>query len=204
MTNSTKTTIGVCIGASSISAVKISKVFNGPIQIDQTIKHLHEGNPRQVLRTVMDAINGGNHQVMVTGRKLRHSVNVPTVTEPLVGVVRLAMPAKPDCPWRTAGVSRPFAGRASLRIQRRAEVAFAEVRQDDDDQLARVLRSMRHLHGDVGGGAATDAAQHALLAGHAARHREGVVVLHLNDLREESEVELAISLREAGYGVWQA
>src|SRR5262249_31449927 len=70
----------------------------------------------------------------------------------------------------------------SLRIQRRAEVAFAEVRQNRDDQLARVLGSLRHLHGDMNRGAGADAGENPFLARQKTAHHEGVVVLDLNHL----------------------
>src|SRR5262249_5199616 len=38
-----------------------------------------------------------------------------------------------------------------LRIQRRAQIAFAEVRQDDDDQFASALGALSNLDGDISG-----------------------------------------------------
>src|SRR5205085_1846647 len=68
-------------------------------------------------------------------------------------------------------------------------VAFAEVRQHDHDELAGVLGPFGHLHRGPGGGAAADAAQHALLAGQAPGHLERVLVLHLDHLVNDVHVQ---------------
>src|SRR5437016_5429165 len=60
--------------------------------------------------------------------------------------------------------------------QRRTQVALAQVRQHNHDELPGVFRPLGDLHCGVGGGAAADAAEHALLAGQAPSHRESVVV----------------------------
>ena len=50
---------------------------------------------------------------------------------------------------------------ASLLQQSGAQVAFAGIREDDDDGLALIFRQSRQLPGHVGGGPAGDAAEDA-------------------------------------------
>ena len=69
------------------------------------------------------------------------------------------------------------------------EIALAEVGKDDDDQLARVLRVARKLDRRVDRRAGGDAHQQALLTGQAARHGEGLVVGHLDDLVDQLRLQ---------------
>src|SRR5947208_1711225 len=73
--------------------------------------------------------------------------------------------------------------------ERRREVALAEVGQDRDDQLPRVLGAFGHLDRAGDRGAAGDAAEHALLAGQPARHLEGFLVADDDNFVDDLGVE---------------
>src|SRR5262245_14514353 len=93
--------------------------------------------------------------------------------------------------WQT---DPPIAQTETLRlfgIQRRTEIAFAEVGQNGDDQLAGVVGPAADVDGGPHGGAGADAAKHAFLAGHAARSLESIVVLNLHHLVHHVEVKHA-------------
>src|SRR4051812_44820537 len=99
-------------------------------------------------------------------------------------------------PWHA--VAKPpselllrVSGSMSLGIERRAEVALAEIGQDDDDELSGAVRPLRYLNGGVHRGAATDPAEDALFARQAARHGERVVARHLDDLVDDIDVQVA-------------
>ena len=80
------------------------------------------------------------------GRKRTGAANLPLPSKPSIGC---AKPCHNVCATTCC----------SLREQRRAQVALAEVRQHDDDELTGVLGPLRHLYGDVRRRAAADAAQ---------------------------------------------
>ncbi len=82
---------GVCIGASTISAVEIARdggvdgAAGGsgrPARIVRVIRKDHEGNLRAAFSEVVAdlAVDGG--PILVTGRAFRHSVAIPSISEP--------------------------------------------------------------------------------------------------------------------------
>lgn len=72
---------GVCLGASTISAIEL--VANGSTPtVRRVITKPHEGNPRSELRRVLEELNPGGAPVLLTGRKFREFVSLPTVAEP--------------------------------------------------------------------------------------------------------------------------
>ncbi|MFP4467078.1 MAG: acyl-CoA dehydratase activase [Candidatus Goldiibacteriota bacterium] len=73
--------IGVCLGASTISAVKLKKENNN-ITVEKIIRRHHEGNPKDEFAAVMDVIGPKDGNIMVTGRSFRDFVAVPSITEP--------------------------------------------------------------------------------------------------------------------------
>src|SRR3989440_11756297 len=73
--------------------------------------------------------------------------------------------------------------------ERRAEIALAEGRDDDHDELARAVGASRDLRGGPHGRARRDADQETFLLGHAPRHRHGGVVLHADDLVVDLRVQ---------------
>ena len=79
--------IGSCLGASSISFVRI-KDENGLINIKDVLTVLHNGNPKQIFREKLnqfaaaDKSYHGNIPVVVTGRKFRKLVKFTNIPEP--------------------------------------------------------------------------------------------------------------------------
>src|SRR5579883_1610858 len=101
---------------------------------------------------------------------------------PLVGA-RSSTPRAPT----NDGCATPI---GPLRIQRRAEVPFAEIGQDRDDQLAGAFRTRGDVRSSPHSSPGADAAQHALLAGHAAGGFEGVLVLDLDHFINHFHVQV--------------
>ncbi|HJY62541.1 MAG TPA: acyl-CoA dehydratase activase, partial [Ignavibacteria bacterium] len=73
--------LGICIGASSISVVRAQLSANS-IQITDTRTLLHEGNPRKVLEDFFAQNDITNNSLVVTGRKFKNLVNTHTIPEP--------------------------------------------------------------------------------------------------------------------------
>ncbi len=76
-----KRAFGICLGASTISAVEIIKDDKG-ISIQKVKRKHHEGNPKIEFENVIKELNTGNYPVLITGRKFREFVKVPSITEP--------------------------------------------------------------------------------------------------------------------------
>jgi predicted CoA-substrate-specific enzyme activase len=74
--------LGICLGASTISAVRLIKDEKGAIRIDKVIRKHHEGNPKDEFRSVLYEMDPGEAHVLVTGRKFRDFVRFPSITEP--------------------------------------------------------------------------------------------------------------------------
>lgn len=75
-------TIGICIGASSITVACIRE-NEKVITVEKTSSISHEGNPREILLDLLskDIIKNAD-RIVVTGRKLRHLVNATALSEP--------------------------------------------------------------------------------------------------------------------------
>ena len=74
--------LGICLGASTVTAVSLEGDVATPCIIDRHIRP-HDGNPRRTLLDVLDAISPeGFDRIVVTGRKFRHYVNLTTIAEP--------------------------------------------------------------------------------------------------------------------------
>jgi predicted CoA-substrate-specific enzyme activase len=75
--------LGICIGASTLSVVEAVMSGTGRITARPLIAKLHNGNPRAALLDVLaDFPLDARLKVAVTGRKLRQAVNFSTITEP--------------------------------------------------------------------------------------------------------------------------
>lgn len=75
-------TIGICIGASTITLAAVIKGPNGS-EIAESRSIPHEGNPREALdRLFQDNAVRSADRVAVTGRKLRHLLKATTLSEP--------------------------------------------------------------------------------------------------------------------------
>ncbi len=76
-----KEVIGVCLGASTVSLVRVKNDVN-----DKSVKDVltveHNGNPKEVLLTKLKEFNPDKSPVVVTGRKFRNLVNLTEIPEP--------------------------------------------------------------------------------------------------------------------------
>lgn len=74
--------IGICLGASTVKVVEMSQENGKPVVLSSVVK-AHEGNPRAVLSQMLGQMAlTADDAVVATGRKFRHYVNLPTITEP--------------------------------------------------------------------------------------------------------------------------
>lgn len=85
--------LGICLGASTISVVQLEKkdpgtsLSSGHADSDvRVLEHLtvpHAGNPRQKLESVLSGLDLNQFDnIAATGRRFRHLVNFPSVSEP--------------------------------------------------------------------------------------------------------------------------
>ncbi len=72
---------GVSLGASAISAVQMSRNGRG-LRVERCLTRSHDGNPREVLRQILGALDCGDAPLLATGRKFREFLNIPTIIEP--------------------------------------------------------------------------------------------------------------------------
>ena len=72
---------GICLGASTISAVELLRE-NGEIKVGRVIIKPHEGNPKEEFAQVIKELKTDETPVLVTGRKFRKFVSLPSITEP--------------------------------------------------------------------------------------------------------------------------
>ena len=93
--------LGICLGASTVTAVGISRTVEEPARIIERQVRAHEGNPRQsLLATLKILAPEGYDRIAVTGRKFRRFVNLTTIGEPeaVEEAYRRVKPADRDCP----------------------------------------------------------------------------------------------------------
>ncbi|MBN2531454.1 MAG: hypothetical protein JXB88_01110 [Spirochaetales bacterium] len=72
--------IGICLGASTISAVELSNT-HGELKVSRVVIKPHEGNPKDEFARVIDDLHVDGVPVLVTGRKFREFVTLPSITE---------------------------------------------------------------------------------------------------------------------------
>lgn len=79
--NQTKQAIGIALGASTLSFVRVKT--DGTIsEIVDTLTLPHYGNPRAILQDKLNNFNPDAAPVVATGRKYRHFLNLKTISEP--------------------------------------------------------------------------------------------------------------------------
>jgi predicted CoA-substrate-specific enzyme activase len=87
------TSVGICIGATTVSAVRLVRVeapessasqdCEPEVRVVQTVLLPHEGDPRRTLHKAMAAMDCASaDRIAATGRKFRHCLNLPTLSEP--------------------------------------------------------------------------------------------------------------------------
>ena len=69
--------IGICLGAATVSAVVVDS--DGTVQ--NLVQIVHEGNPEESLLKILSQVDTGDTPILVTGRKFRHFVALPTISE---------------------------------------------------------------------------------------------------------------------------
>ncbi|MCX7879504.1 MAG: acyl-CoA dehydratase activase [Ignavibacteria bacterium] len=72
---------GVCIGASTITFVKINKTLNSNFELQAVESFSHSGKPREVFATEIERLNPERFPIVVTGRKFRNNVRLPNISE---------------------------------------------------------------------------------------------------------------------------
>lgn len=76
---------GICLGASTITAVKLEKETSaqGNIKIGEIIYRPHDGNPKEGFKKIIAELNiEKTSPVLATGRKFRKSLQISSITEP--------------------------------------------------------------------------------------------------------------------------
>ncbi|MCD4812547.1 acyl-CoA dehydratase activase [bacterium] len=73
--------LGICLGASTVSAVVLEKNEKGITVLDYK-RASHEGNPKGTLKKLLESNVWQVDHVAVTGRKFRHILKMPSITEP--------------------------------------------------------------------------------------------------------------------------
>jgi hypothetical protein len=87
------TSIGICIGATTVSVVRLKTLMASEkndlpdrkpmVEVVQTVLLPHEGDPRRTLCKALAALDCASaDRVAATGRKFRHCLNLPTLSEP--------------------------------------------------------------------------------------------------------------------------
>jgi len=92
--------LGLCLGASTIGLVRLAAT-DGSISIREARTRIHEGNPRRVLREMLDEVEGlEGLRVAATGRKFRNRLALTTLSEPEAIERAAAHVLAPDHPYR--------------------------------------------------------------------------------------------------------
>ncbi|MCX6166120.1 MAG: activase, partial [Ignavibacteriae bacterium] len=76
-----KFSLGICIGASTISFVK-TKEENGIISVKDYKLLTHEGNPKTYISKYFKDFDTSNYSIVVTGRKFKELINAFSISEP--------------------------------------------------------------------------------------------------------------------------
>ncbi|MDO8721872.1 MAG: acyl-CoA dehydratase activase [Syntrophales bacterium] len=74
--------LGICVGASTLSVVEAQKDHSGRIETKLVATSPHNGNPREaILKALADISLDSDTKIAVTGRRLRQSVELSAITE---------------------------------------------------------------------------------------------------------------------------
>ena len=77
------TSLGICIGATTLSAVQIEVDDRGVDSVKQIYTNPHNGNPRQAVLDALRTFDLSNGvKIAVTGRKFRHLLSLTSISEP--------------------------------------------------------------------------------------------------------------------------
>ena len=76
-------TLGVCVGASTVSAVVLEFTDNNQVNEISRKKVFHDGDSQKGLQDILKDIDISSiDRIAVTGRKFKNFVNLTTITEP--------------------------------------------------------------------------------------------------------------------------
>ncbi|HOV12806.1 MAG TPA: acyl-CoA dehydratase activase [Spirochaetota bacterium] len=81
MKNEKNKSIGICLGATTLSLVELTKDGEN-IRIENVIVKEHEGNPKELLAKYLNEYSTDGKYMALTGRKFREIINIPSITEP--------------------------------------------------------------------------------------------------------------------------
>jgi predicted CoA-substrate-specific enzyme activase len=92
--------IGICLGASTIGRVRLSR-HRGVIKVIHSESRPHDGNPRLILERMLEKEAGRNRvRLGATGRKFKDFLAVPSITEPEALELAIAHILPEDHPYR--------------------------------------------------------------------------------------------------------
>ncbi len=77
-----KEVVGVCLGASTVTFVKVALTGKKNIAVRNVFSEPHNGNPKKFFLDNLKEFNPEKLPVVVTGRKFRNLVNLPVIPEP--------------------------------------------------------------------------------------------------------------------------
>ncbi|MFP4516478.1 MAG: acyl-CoA dehydratase activase [Desulfovibrionales bacterium] len=93
--------LGICIGASTIGMVLLRKDGERPTVVRGQTK-AHDGDPRSTLTAMLKGVDGlENMRIAATGRKFRHLLTLPTISEPEALEAALGHILPEEHPYRT-------------------------------------------------------------------------------------------------------
>lgn len=76
-----KLSLGICIGASTVSFVKLNET-DGIVSLSEKTSVIHEGNPKKAISEYFNSVKLECTSVIVTGRKFKELVNTISISEP--------------------------------------------------------------------------------------------------------------------------
>ena len=77
-----KYSIGICIGASTISFVKLHRDKTGIVNIDKVLTMPHNGSPKTLFLDSFKTFNSEKYPSALTGRKFRNIISLTSISEP--------------------------------------------------------------------------------------------------------------------------
>src|ERR1035438_3941108 len=77
-----KYSIGICIGASTISFVKLHRDKTGIVNIDKVLTMPHNGSPKALFLDSFKTFNPEKYPSALTGRKFRNIISLTSMSEP--------------------------------------------------------------------------------------------------------------------------
>ncbi len=96
-THTSMKTLGLCLGASTISLVALEQTPETGTQVVTHRLHPHEGNPKQTLRNALAELDLAQFdRIAATGRRFREYINIASIAEPEAVEHALAFVKPPD------------------------------------------------------------------------------------------------------------